>query len=232
VGGEGVAATRASLTAVAVTGGVGDTPPANRWRQGVLLQVASVVGMLPCTWASEVWPRYGEGSKFDLCRARSLHQRPSRAWPMRPLSPPQCAQGPDGKWNKYGGRLAWDASAICSNNPAFGGRGNPKQGDDYAAAPNIDHSQVCVCACVCVCVRACVCMSRLLLCSCLLQVASSVIWVGGARAGILASEAALSRQLHGLLSRQLHGHGHQHRQHVRGHWRWQLDDPTHHNQLI
>ncbi|GFR49731.1 hypothetical protein Agub_g11888 [Astrephomene gubernaculifera] len=55
----------------------------------------------------------------------------------------RCAsnQGGDGKWNKFGGRLAWDASAICSNNPAFGGRGNPKQGDDYAAAPNIDHSQ-------------------------------------------------------------------------------------------
>ncbi|GIM08991.1 hypothetical protein Vretimale_12884 [Volvox reticuliferus] len=55
----------------------------------------------------------------------------------------RCAnsQGNDGKWNKFGGRLAWDASAICSNNPAFGGRGNPKQGDDYAAAPNIDHSQ-------------------------------------------------------------------------------------------
>lgn len=55
----------------------------------------------------------------------------------------RCAhqQGPDGKWNKFGGRLAWDASAICSNNPAYGGRGNPKQGDDYAAAPNVDHSQ-------------------------------------------------------------------------------------------
>lgn len=51
-------------------------------------------------------------------------------------------QGPEGKWNKFGGRLAWDATAICHNNPAFGGRGNAKQGDDYAAAPNIDHSQV------------------------------------------------------------------------------------------
>ncbi len=38
--------------------------------------------------------------------------------------------------------MAWDSSAICSNNPAYGGRGNPKQGDDYAAAPNVDHSQV------------------------------------------------------------------------------------------
>jgi len=55
----------------------------------------------------------------------------------------RCAsyQGSDGKWNKFGGRLAWDASAICCNNPAYGGRGNPKQGDDYTAAPNVDHSQ-------------------------------------------------------------------------------------------
>jgi hypothetical protein len=60
-------------------------------------------------------------------------------------SPTHHMQGPDGKWNKFGGRLAWDSSAICSNNPAYGGRGNPKQGDDYAAAPNVDHSQVCVC---------------------------------------------------------------------------------------
>ncbi|MEW5307361.1 MAG: hypothetical protein WDW36_009765 [Sanguina aurantia] len=55
----------------------------------------------------------------------------------------RCAhsQGPDGKWNKFGGRLAWDASAICCNNASFGGRGNPKSGDDYVAAPNIDHSK-------------------------------------------------------------------------------------------
>lgn len=66
---------------------------------------------------------------------------PSRSIPS--FSTCSCAnsQGSDGKWNKFGGRLAWDASAICSNNPSFGGRGNPKQGDDYAAAPNIDHSQ-------------------------------------------------------------------------------------------
>lgn len=60
-----------------------------------------------------------------------------------PAPSPRCAnnQGSDGKWNKFGGRLAWDSTAICSNNPAFGGRGSPKQGDDYAAAPNIDHTQ-------------------------------------------------------------------------------------------
>ena len=56
----------------------------------------------------------------------------------------RCAtyQSDDGKWNKFGGRLAWDKSAICNNNPAWGGRGAHKTGDDYPAAPNIDHTQV------------------------------------------------------------------------------------------
>lgn len=55
----------------------------------------------------------------------------------------RCAshQGNDGKWNKFGGRLAWDKSAICHDNPAYGGGGGKKTGDDYPAAPNIDHSQ-------------------------------------------------------------------------------------------
>ncbi|GMH44738.1 hypothetical protein BSKO_12690 [Bryopsis sp. KO-2023] len=55
----------------------------------------------------------------------------------------RCAQyqGHDGKWNKFGGRLPWDASAICNGNPEFGGRGNRKKGEEYMAAPNIDHSQ-------------------------------------------------------------------------------------------
>ncbi|GBF99921.1 glycoside hydrolase [Raphidocelis subcapitata] len=55
----------------------------------------------------------------------------------------RCAsfQGDGGKWNKFGGRLAWDSSAICNNNPAWGGRGGRKTGDDYPAAPNIDHTQ-------------------------------------------------------------------------------------------
>lgn len=55
----------------------------------------------------------------------------------------RCAtyQSSDGKWNKFGGRLAWDNSAICNNNPAWDGRGAHKTGDDYPAAPNIDHTQ-------------------------------------------------------------------------------------------
>ena len=35
-------------------------------------------------------------------------------------------QDEEGRWNKYGGRLAWDTSAICNNNPTFGGTGNHK----------------------------------------------------------------------------------------------------------
>lgn len=55
----------------------------------------------------------------------------------------RCAerQGPDGKWNQYGGKMAWDESAICSDNQSFGGKGAPKTGDDYAAAPNVDHTK-------------------------------------------------------------------------------------------
>lgn len=55
----------------------------------------------------------------------------------------RCAhyQGSDGKWNKFGGRLAWDNSVICSNNPQFGGKGGWKSQEDYPAAPNLDHSQ-------------------------------------------------------------------------------------------
>lgn len=55
----------------------------------------------------------------------------------------RCAATQDthGKWNKFGGRLAWDKSAICFNNPTFGGTGNAKTGEDYEAAPNVDHTQ-------------------------------------------------------------------------------------------
>lgn len=50
-------------------------------------------------------------------------------------------QDDKGRWNKYGGRLPWDTSAICCNNATFGGTGNHKTGEDYVAAPNIDHTQ-------------------------------------------------------------------------------------------
>lgn len=47
-----------------------------------------------------------------------------------------------GRWNRFGGRLPWDQSAICCNNGTFGGTGRHKTGEDYTAAPNIDHTQV------------------------------------------------------------------------------------------
>jgi alpha-amylase len=55
----------------------------------------------------------------------------------------RCAhyQGAGGKWNKFGGRLAWDHTSLCSNNAAFGGTGARKAQEDYTAAPNIDHTQ-------------------------------------------------------------------------------------------
>lgn len=55
----------------------------------------------------------------------------------------RCAQEQDeqGVWNRYGGRLAWDARAIVGDDPNFRGRGNRSSGDHFAAAPNIDHSQ-------------------------------------------------------------------------------------------
>jgi alpha-amylase len=64
--------------------------------------------------------------------------------PFSPAALNRCAtyQGEGGKWNKFGGRLAWDNTAICNNNPAWSGRGAHKTGDDYPAAPNIDHTQV------------------------------------------------------------------------------------------
>ena len=51
---------------------------------------------------------------------------------------PQDSQG---RWNKFGGRLPWGPEAICKNNATFAGTGNAKLGEDYVAAPNIDHTQ-------------------------------------------------------------------------------------------
>ncbi|XP_022997780.1 uncharacterized protein LOC111492635 [Cucurbita maxima] len=55
----------------------------------------------------------------------------------------RCAhkQSPNGVWNIFGGKLAWGPEAIVCDDPNFQGRGNPKSGDIFHAAPNIDHSQ-------------------------------------------------------------------------------------------
>lgn len=66
---------------------------------------------------------------------------------LRPLADAvlnhRCAshQNKDGTWNLFGGKLAWDEKAICSDDPNFRGKGNRKSGDVYGAAPNVDHSQ-------------------------------------------------------------------------------------------
>ena len=41
--------------------------------------------------------------------------------------------------------MAWDESAICCNNPQYAGKGHHKTGEDYTAAPNIDHTQARTC---------------------------------------------------------------------------------------
>ena len=55
----------------------------------------------------------------------------------------RCAQkqDKDGIWNVFGGKMAWDAKAIVLNDRKFKGRGHRATGDEFAAAPNIDHMQ-------------------------------------------------------------------------------------------
>ncbi|KAL8137896.1 hypothetical protein V2J09_003897 [Rumex salicifolius] len=55
----------------------------------------------------------------------------------------RCAQqqNSNGVWNIFGGRLNWDDRAVVADDPHFQGRGNKSSGDNFHAAPNIDHSQ-------------------------------------------------------------------------------------------
>jgi len=55
----------------------------------------------------------------------------------------RCAsqQNDHGVYNQFGGRLAWDARAIVGDDPNFCGRGSRSSGENFHAAPNIDHSQ-------------------------------------------------------------------------------------------
>ena len=48
-----------------------------------------------------------------------------------------CGEG----FAQFGGRLDWDANAICGDDHNFRGRGNPSTGDHFHAAPNVDHTQ-------------------------------------------------------------------------------------------
>ncbi|KAI3436462.1 hypothetical protein D9Q98_005879 [Chlorella vulgaris] len=60
----------------------------------------------------------------------------------------RCAdqQDENGVWNKYGDDVShdgkpinWDQWAITCDDPKFNGTGNPDSGDDYEAAPDLDH---------------------------------------------------------------------------------------------
>ncbi|XP_031402932.1 alpha-amylase 3, chloroplastic isoform X2 [Punica granatum] len=55
----------------------------------------------------------------------------------------RCAhyKNQNGVWNIFGGRLSWDDRAVVADDPHFQGRGNKSSGDNFHAAPNIDHSQ-------------------------------------------------------------------------------------------
>ncbi|KAG5050587.1 Alpha-amylase 3, chloroplastic [Glycine soja] len=55
----------------------------------------------------------------------------------------RCAhyQNQNGIWNIFGGPLNWDDRAVVADDPHFQGRGNKSSGDNFHAAPNIDHSQ-------------------------------------------------------------------------------------------
>ncbi|XWS34048.1 hypothetical protein CRYUN_Cryun21dG0005700 [Craigia yunnanensis] len=55
----------------------------------------------------------------------------------------RCAhfQNQNGVWNIFGGRINWDDRAVVGDDPHFQGRGNKSSGDNFHAAPNIDHSQ-------------------------------------------------------------------------------------------
>mmetsp|Transcript_43695 Transcript_43695/g.170981 ORF Transcript_43695/g.170981 Transcript_43695/m.170981 type:complete len:491 (-) Transcript_43695:840-2312(-) len=55
----------------------------------------------------------------------------------------RCAsfQGSNGAWTKFGGKYAWDDTAIVANDPSFPGRGHQSTGVPITIAPNIDHRQ-------------------------------------------------------------------------------------------
>ncbi|KAF5449701.1 hypothetical protein F2P56_030118 [Juglans regia] len=55
----------------------------------------------------------------------------------------RCAhyQNQNGVWNIFGGHIKWDDRAVVADDPHFQGKGNKSSGDNFHAAPNIDHSQ-------------------------------------------------------------------------------------------
>lgn len=85
--------------------------------------------------------KYGNEEQLINC-VRALQQHNIKVLGDAVLNH-RCAnfQGAGGKWNQFGGKLAWDESAIVGDQHEYGGRGNKSSGDSFDAAPNIDHSQ-------------------------------------------------------------------------------------------
>merc|ERR1719421_1556403 len=85
--------------------------------------------------------RYGSQEEL-MALLESLHSRGMKGVADIVINH-RCAHSQDdqGRWNVFGGRLAWDAAAIIRDNAEFGGHGARGSGEDYTAAPNIDHSQ-------------------------------------------------------------------------------------------
>ena len=84
---------------------------------------------------------YGSEDELRSCVARM------REYNITPVADivinHRCAEAQDdaGRWNKYTGKIDWDARAITCENPQFGGQGAQSTGEDYLPAPNIDHTQ-------------------------------------------------------------------------------------------
>jgi hypothetical protein len=67
--------------------------------------------------------KYGTKEELKTC-IEALHKHGIKCLGDAVLNH-RCAQfqGPDGLWNQYGGKLDWDARAIVSDDPHFGGQG-------------------------------------------------------------------------------------------------------------
>ncbi|KAL8518790.1 hypothetical protein ACS0TY_009955 [Phlomoides rotata] len=85
--------------------------------------------------------RYGNMDQLKAL-VKSLHKAGIRVLGDAVLNH-RCAEykNQNGVWNIFGGRLNWDDRAVVADDPHFQGRGNKSSGDNFHAAPNIDHSQ-------------------------------------------------------------------------------------------
>ena len=98
-------------------------------------------GYLPCD-LYDLDSKYGSGEDLKDLLA-TIHEHGMHAIADIVINH-RCAnaRGSGNAWNRWEGqRMAWDERAITTDNRAFQGQGNPGSGDDFHAAPNLDHSQ-------------------------------------------------------------------------------------------